>query len=201
MPPRGIPAHMAAILVLYAHPDPPASRINRAMVAAIDGLQGVTVHDLYAAYPDFFVDVGREKALLLDADIVVLQHPMNWYSAPALMKEWIDRVLERGWAFGKGGTALQGKHMLSAISTGGPPQAYEPEGYNRYSVAEFLRPFERTAVLCGMNWLPPFVFQGAFRTDDGKIRDHAEEYRKHLIALRDTGLVAVRDGGSGPEET
>ena len=178
---------MLSILILYAHHDPPASRVNRAMVAAVDGVDGVTVHDLYAAYPEFFVDVGREKATLTAADIIVLQHPLTWYSAPPLMKEWIDRVLERGWAYGKGGTALQGKQMLSAISTGGPTGAYEPDGYNRYSIDEFLRPFERTAILCGMAWLAPFVFQGAFGTDAGKIRDHAEAYRAHLMALRDGG--------------
>ena len=160
------------------------------MLAAIDGMGGVTVHDLYAAYPDFFVDVGREKGLLAGADVIVLQHPMRWYSAPSLMKEWIDRVLERGWAYGKGGTALRGKQMLAAISTGGPPEAYEPEGYNRYTIAEFLRPFERTAILCGMEWLEPFVFQGSFGTDGQAIRAHAEGYRLHLEALRDGGAAA-----------
>ncbi len=180
---------MASILVLYAHPDPHASRINRAMNAAINGIEGVIFHDLYAAYPDFFVDVAREQALLVDADVVVLQHPLYWYSAPALLKEWIDRVLERGWAYGKGGTALRGKHMLSAISTGGPPEAYLPEGYNRYSVAEFLRPFERTAQLCGINWLPPFIFQDAFGTKGEAIHAHAAGYRAHLEALHAGGVA------------
>jgi glutathione-regulated potassium-efflux system ancillary protein KefG len=178
---------LATVQIIYAHPDPAASRVNKTMVAAVDGAPGIAVHDLYAAYPDFYVDVGREKALLAAADIVVLQHPLYWYSAPALMKEWIDRVLERGWAYGKGGTALQGKKMLSAISAGGPPGAYEAEGYNKYSIDEFLRPFERTAVLCGMDWLPPFVFQGAYGTDDTKVSDHGQGYRAHLIQLQGEG--------------
>jgi glutathione-regulated potassium-efflux system ancillary protein KefG len=176
-------SEIASVQIIYAHPDPAASRVNKAMVKALDGAAGIHVHDLYAAYPDFYVDVKREKTMLLAADIIVLQHPMYWYSAPALMKEWIDRVLERGWAYGQGGTALQGKQMLSAITTGGPPEAYEPQGYNKYSIDEFMRPFEQTAVLCGIEWLPPFVFQGAYGTDDAKVSAHAQAYRAQLIAL------------------
>ena len=82
------------VLILYAHPMPRKSRANRALAEAVRGLEGVTFHDLYEAYPDFFIDVAREKALLVEHDVIVLQHPFYWYSAPALVKEWLDLVLE-----------------------------------------------------------------------------------------------------------
>src|SRR6266545_285117 len=102
------------ILILFAHPRLSGSHVQR----AVHDLPGVTFHDLYAAYPDFTIDVGHEQSLLLDHDLIVLQHPFYWYSAPAIIKEWLDLVLELGWAYGPGGTALRGKLMMNAITTG-----------------------------------------------------------------------------------
>src|SRR3546814_16430080 len=69
-------------------------------------------------------------------------------------------VLEYGWAYGNGGTALQGKDLVQAISTGGPDYAYREDGYNRYPMEDLLRPFERSATLCGLTYRPPYLFQG-----------------------------------------
>ena len=66
----------------------------------------MTFHDLYEAYPDFHIDVEREKALLEEYPRIVWQHPFYWYSTPSLMKEWFDTVLQYGWAYGKGASAL-----------------------------------------------------------------------------------------------
>ena len=112
------------------------------MTRAIDGLDGVTFHDLYRAYPGFTIDVAREQALLRDHDVIVFQHPFYWYSAPAILKEWQDLVLENGWAYGPGGTQLAGKALLSAISTGGSTEAYHHEGRNRFEVIELLAPLQ-----------------------------------------------------------
>ena len=89
----------------------------------------MTVHDLYEAYPDLDIDVAREKALLLAHDVIVWQHPFFWYSTPAILKEWQDLVLEFGWAYGPGGTALRGKLFVSAITTGGREAAYDADVY------------------------------------------------------------------------
>ncbi|MHC5048843.1 MAG: NAD(P)H-dependent oxidoreductase, partial [Planctomycetota bacterium] len=107
------PTEERRILVLFAHPAFEKSRVNRRLVGAIEQLEGVTVNDLYESYPDFDVDVEREQELLVAHEVLVLQHPLYWYSAPALLKEWIDLVLEHGWAYGAGGDALLGKKAMS----------------------------------------------------------------------------------------
>ena len=86
------------ILVLHAHPRLSASVVQRAMLRAIDGLDDVTLVDLYAEYPGLDIDVAKEQRRLLDHDVIVLQHPFYWYSSPAIIKEWQDLVLENGWA-------------------------------------------------------------------------------------------------------
>lgn len=149
------------ILLLFAHPAFHKSRINRQMVQAARDVPGVTVHDLYEAYPDFHVDVPREQATLAAHEIIVFQHPFYWYSVPALLKEWEDLVLEFGFAYGAKGTALRGKWLMSAVTTGGSDAAYHPGGANRYPVRQLLAPFELTARLCGMVYLPPFVVHGS----------------------------------------
>lgn len=171
--------------MLLAHPALHRSRVNRRLADAVRGLPGITLHDLYAAYPDLDVDVEREKTLLTGHDALVWQHPFYWYSTPALLKEWQDLVLEFGWAYGPGGHALRGKPFLSVVTTGGREVAYQHGGFNRFTVRELLAPIEQTAYLCGLAYLPPLVVHGALRLDEDEIAAQAEFYRQVLIALRD----------------
>jgi len=108
------------------------------MSESVRGLEGISHHDVYAKYPDFYIDVADEQALCQEHDVIVFQHPIQWYSCPALMKEWIDRVLTYGWAHGPGGTKLQSKAWLSATSAGWNEPDYRPDGLNRTSLHEFL---------------------------------------------------------------
>lgn len=177
------------ILILFAHPALEKSRINRQLIQAIRGLDAVTIHDLYEAYPTFHINVKDEQELLLAHDIIVFQHPFYWYSSPALLKEWQDLVLEYGFAYGHGGVALKGKKFLSSITTGGGEQAYQQQGHNYFSIREFLVPFEQTARLCGMEYLPPFVVHGTHQLQEPQqITHHAQTYRRAIAALRDNLL-------------
>ncbi len=173
------------ILILFAHPAFHKSRVQAALVAAARAVEGVTFHDLYERYYDFQIDVAHEQRLLAEHDLIVFQHPLYWYSSPALLKEWQDLVLEYGYAYGEGGTALHGKRLLSVLSAGGTEDAYGPQGYNRLPLRQLLTPFEQTANLCGMEYLPPFVVHGSRAVSPEEIRQHAEDYRRLLSELRD----------------
>ena len=171
------------VLILFAHPMPRKSRVNRALANAVRGMEDVTFHDLYETYPDFHVDVAAEQALLLEHDVLVVQHPFYWYSAPALVKEWQDLVLEHGFAYGEGGTALKGKLWQQAITTGGPSEAYEPTGYNRFTVRQLLAPFEQTAHLCGMDFLEPFIVPSALALSPAQLEAEGRRYRTLIEQL------------------
>ena len=182
---------MSRVLVLYAHPDPGRSTVNARLAAAARTLEGVTLVDLYAAYPRFKIDVEVEQARLAEHGAIVLLCPFHWYSVPALLKEWMDRTLEFGFAYGEGGDALAGKTLLAAISTGGAEEAYSREGHNRFRVRELLTPLEQTANLCRMRFLPPFVLFAALRAgEDGRLEAHVEAWRRLLAALVGDGLDA-----------
>jgi glutathione-regulated potassium-efflux system ancillary protein KefG len=180
------------ILIVFAHPSLRRSRTGRALAEAVRDLEGCTLHDLYEEYPDGDIDVEREKGLLLEHDVIVLQHPFYWYSVPPLLKEWIDLVLEFGWAYGPGGDRLRGKGWMSAITTGGGLEAYSRKGHNRYTVRELLAPVEQTGRLCGMDWLGPFAVHATHALSDTEIRQHAVDYRRLLEAVRDDRLDRKR---------
>lgn len=178
---------MARVLILFAHPALHRSRMNVALMDAVQGIDGVTFRDLYEEYPNLHIDFETEQELLLEHDIVVFQHPFYWYSAPAILKEWQDVVLEYGFAYGENGTKLAGKKLMSAITAGGPEDAYHREGYNRYTVRELLAPFDQTARLCGMDYLEPFVIHSASQLPSSEIGEWAKRYRHRIEELKSFG--------------
>ena len=179
------------VLVIVAHPQLEQSRVNRALLRSAVALEDrrvdagaprVVVRDLYALYPDYLIDTAAEQAALATASLVVWQHPIHWYSMPPLMKLWVDEVLAYGWAYGPGGRALQGKDLWLVATTGGPEESYRPDNYNRYFFDAFLPPFEQTAALCGMRFLPPLMLHGAHHAGDTEVAAHAATYAERLAS-------------------
>lgn len=182
---------MPRVLILFAHPAYQRSRINRALIQAVAGMDGVTVHDLYEAYPDYMIDVKKEQALLQEHDVIVFHHPLFWYSCPAILKEWLDLVLTHGWAYGSEGTALKGKLALQCVSAGGERESYAQHGFNRHTLRQFLASFDQTCRLCSVTWLGPFAIHGTHQLcTDQNLASHAADYRRLIEALRD-GRVDV----------
>lgn len=166
------------ILHLFAHPILEKSRVNKALTRGLKSK--VTFHDLYELYPDFNIDIDHEKSILLRHDVIIWHHPFYWYSCPPLLKQWIDMVLELGWAYGPGGTALTGKKVIQVITAGGPQVSYASSGYNQFSIREFLAPFQRTATLCHMEYLPPYVVHGTHRLTEEDIRQFKDQFHRMI---------------------
>lgn len=182
---------MNKILILFAHPALHKSRVNIRLTEAVKWLNGITFNDLYENYPDFYIDIKKEQRLLTEHDVVVWHHPFYWYSCPALLKEWIDLVLEHNFAYGREGKALAGKKILSVISTGGAAEVYSETGKNRFPISQFLIPFRQTAGLCGMEYLPPFVVHGSHLLTPPEIEHYAAQYTLLIKGLRD-GLFTTQ---------
>ena len=172
------------VYVLAAHPNLRESRVNARLQAAAAQTQGVDLNDLFASSPDYDFDVPGEQARCEAAQLIVLLHPIQWYSMPALMKLWFDEVLAYGWAYG-GGTALHGKDLWLVATTGGSEASYHPESYNRYFFDAFLPPYEQTAALCGMRFLPPMLLHGAHRAGQAEIDAHVAMFRQRLQTYPD----------------
>ncbi|PUA18320.1 NAD(P)H dehydrogenase [Glaciimonas sp. PCH181] len=181
------------ILILYAHPRPHRSRVNRRLVQAASVLPNVHLHDLYETYPDFHINVRHEQALLKDADLVIFQHPIQWYSMPALLKLWVDTVLTQGWAFGPGGDALRGKDYWLVATTGASEDAYQEKGAHQWPFSAFLPPFQQTAQLCGMHWRAPHILHGAHSVDETTLDAHLALYQERLTTYPHWPEMATSD--------
>jgi glutathione-regulated potassium-efflux system ancillary protein KefF len=175
------------ILVLVAHPAMEQSRLNRRLMRSAAAASAtpplhdrIEVRDLYALYPDYLIDADAERQALATAQLIVWQHPMHWYGMPPLMKLWLDTVLGFGWAYGPGGDALRGKDLWLVLSTGGSESSYRPDGHNRYFLDAFMPPYEQTAVLCGLRFLPPLVQHAAHQADEAELERHAQQYVQQL---------------------
>jgi glutathione-regulated potassium-efflux system ancillary protein KefG len=171
------------ILILFAHPLFEKSFVNQELVRHIPISNHITFHDLYEEYPEFDIDVKREQALLEKHDIIVWHHPMYWYSCPPLLKQWIDMVLEYDWAYGKNGNALQGKSIFQVITTGGAKENYCATGKDRFTIPELLEPFNQTAKVCKMNYLPPFVVHGTHKMNEKEAFNYGKTYAELLLFL------------------
>jgi glutathione-regulated potassium-efflux system ancillary protein KefF len=170
---------MPRTLVILAHPQLEHSRANRALADAARAA-GIELRDLYALYPDYLVDVAAEQAALAGVDLLVWLHPIHWYGMPPLMKLWLDEVFRFGWAYGPGGQALQGTDLWLATSTGGSETSYRSDGHNRFFFDAFLPPYDQTAALTGMRFLPPLVLHGAHQASADVIAAHAALFADRL---------------------
>lgn len=180
---------MRKVLIQFAHPAKAKSKMNAALRGAVENLENVTINDLYSAYPDFLIDVKKEQQICEEHDVIIFQHPFYWYSSPSIVKEWLDLVLEHGWAYGKEAKGLKDKLFLQALTAGGDDSTYRKDGYNEFTIRELTSPYLATAKLCKMKSLPPFAVLGIHRgLPDNEINSHAEDYRRIVIALRDNSI-------------
>lgn len=119
-------------------------------------------------------DVLAEQEKLDWADALILQFPLWWYSMPAILKGWVDRVYAHGFAYGVGEHSdrhwgdrfgegrFAGKRAMLIVTTGGWRAHYGPRGVNG-PIEDILFPINHGILFYpGFQVLPPFV---AYRVD------------------------------------
>ena len=174
---------MKRILVLFAHPSPRRSKLNQRLVARLQAVPNVIIRDLYELYPDFHINVAAEQALLRQADLVVMQFPIHWFGAPAIIREWQDSVLTAGFAFGPGGDALKGKNFMLVVSTGGGAASYCEGRPHGAAIESYLLPYEQTAVFCGMTPACPFIVHAARGISVEAMAETADDLANRMMQL------------------
>lgn len=178
-------------LVIFAHSDVKnASIANRLIINQLKTVDDVEIRDLYQLYPYFKIDIEAEQQAMNDADVIVFQYPFHWYSVPGLLKEWMDRVFIRGFAYGPG-RQLEGKELLISTTIGGPEESYQEGGHNLFTMSDFLKPMVQAANFTGMKFNEPVVSHSMVFIPNGEnsredIEQRAKEHADRLIKrLRD----------------
>lgn len=197
-------------------------------VQTLEGLgHSVTVSDLYAMnfkavadYDDFGPDAGghfipaaakaleadamaddikAEQARLLAADNVILQFPLWWFTVPAIMKGWIDRVFNLGFGYGVnrdwkryGDGLLADKRAMVVVTTGAAESHLSDRGVNG-DINDLLFPIQHGVLFyTGMQVLPPTLVAGAHLIDDTAYTDTVKHLRGRLETLTETEPIAYR---------
>jgi NAD(P)H dehydrogenase (quinone) len=134
-------------------------------------------------------DIRQELDKLLWADLLILNFPIFWFSAPAMLKGWIDRVLVSGICYGgkrfydQGG--LSGKKALVTVTLGGREHMFG-EGAIHGPLEDMLRPILRgTLAYVGFDVLEPFVAWHVPYISDEARKEFLTSYQQRLEHLSD----------------
>ncbi|WP_395453505.1 NAD(P)H-dependent oxidoreductase (plasmid) [Azospirillum melinis] len=154
-------------------------------------------------------DVRTEIEKLRWADTLILQFPLWWFSMPAILKGWVDRVYANGFAYGVGEHsdrrwgdrygegALAGKRAMLIVTAGGWEDHYSPRGING-PMDDLLFPINHGILhYPGYEVLPPFVVYRADRLDEAGFEQVAERLRGRMRTLATTPPLPFRRQNGG----
>ena len=149
-------------------------------------------------------DIRTEQGKLDWADTVVFQFPLWWYSMPAILKGWFDRVFVKGYAYGVldpsqpgrtlryGDGKLAGKRAQVIVTTGSPAEPLGPRGING-ELEEVLFPLlHGTLWYAGIAALPPLAIYGADHVDATQYEHAVALVQKCMDSLPDARPIPYR---------
>ena len=148
-----------------------------------------------AADHSFADDIEAEAKKLEWCDVVIFQFPLWWFSMPAPLKGWCDRVLAMNRFYGGGhfyeNGVLKGKKAIISLTTGGPEQAYIKDGFNG-DMMGVLRPIHRGIFeFCGLSVLKPEIVYAAAHLTDEQRHARIEEYKARVVGLHTEAPINV----------
>lgn len=154
-------------------------------------------------------DVQAEIEKLLWADALILQFPLWWFSMPAILKGWVERVFAYGFAYGVGEHSetrwgdrygegkLAGKRAMLIVTAGGWEEHYSARGVNG-PIDDLLFPINHGILYYpGYDILPPFVAYKVDRLDEAGFETVAERLRERMRTLQTTAPIPYRQQNGG----
>lgn len=130
-------------------------------------------------YVDKDFNVADHQELLQGHNDIILQYPIQWFYGPVILKEWLDKVLSYGFAYG-GQYALEGKKFHLAVTLGGVEEAYTQDGPNGVTVEDILKPMYATIQY--IKAIPGDIFKvhNVFGLDEARLVTIQQNYHDWL---------------------
>ncbi|MFV3333069.1 NAD(P)H-dependent oxidoreductase [Pseudomonas sp. NY15437] len=154
-------------------------------------------------------DIAAEQDKLRWADTVILQFPLWWFSMPAILKGWVERVYAYGFAYGVGEHSdarwgdrygegnLAGKRAMLVVTTGGWASHYGPRGING-PIDDLLFPIHHGVLFYpGFDVLPPYLVYRTSRVDAERYAQIEQELGARLDSLQTTAPIPFRRQNGG----
>lgn len=141
-------------------------------------------------------DVGEDLDRVFDADLLVLSFPLWWFSLPAILKGWIDRVFVMGAVSGGGvgvfGTAaLRGRRAVALVTTGGSAEVFTDTGLFG-SMDDFLFHINRGIFeFVGYDALAPIITYGPAHLNQPERTRALDDVRRAFDAIDERSTAAT----------
>lgn len=135
-------------LIVLAHPEYEDSNTQQFLIASTKNLEDVRVRYLNEEK----IDKIKEKEFLKEVDRIIFQFPMYWYSAPFLLKRWLDEVFDDSLI----ANGLKNKELGLVVTMGLSQEDFAAGRSEKFTLSEIFRPFEALANKCQMTYLPIF---------------------------------------------
>lgn len=147
----------------------------------------------------FSPEVAGEIGKLLRADFLLLQFPMWWFSMPAILKGWVDRVFAFGSVYDFGQTwengVLAGRRAMLSVTTSAPAAAFAPDGRNG-DIERILWPIHAGMLaIVGYRVMPPFVTHGIPFVGEAEMDAELARYQQMLERLDETPPLFFHPAG------
>lgn len=134
-------------------------------------------------------DIQQEIDKVMHCDLLLLCFPVYWYSMPAILKGWIDRVFVSGVFYGgrrifdKGG--MRGKRAMICATLGGRERMFSAEGIHDDLRTLFLPLLKGTLGYTGFEVLAPYFAYHVPYLDDEARRNILMDWRQTLAEIGD----------------
>ena len=188
--------HQLQLTDLYATQFSPVSdRSNFSSVLDVDYFKQ-QLEEGYATQVNGFSElINTEQEKVEWCDLIIWQFPLWWFSVPAILKGWVDRVFAMERFYGQGKMyetgVMIGKRAMLSLTTGGPQVAYL-EGGLQGDLNGILRPLQRGIFqFVGFSVLEPQVVFGPARLSADQRRDELNRWKERLNHVFDEAPIEV----------
>ncbi|BCD70869.1 NAD(P)H-dependent oxidoreductase [Helicobacter suis] len=193
---------MQKILVISGHPNLKTSKVTKIILEKMaKALPNTDFLYLDTTYPDYQIDVAREYARLVRYDVIILQFPITWHSAPSLLKRYIDDLLFYNFATDSKGGKLKGKKLMLSVTAARHQDIYQESGYAKCTLDQCLYCFDIIARDARMEKLPNVYIYGmgySVHSEVTKLETLTDLHVKKVQEILETGKTT---GGVKPPIT
>jgi len=161
-----------------------------------DALQYDREQKLASQRHTFVDDIQTEIDKVLACDLLILQFPLWWFSVPAIMKGWIDRVFVNGTVYGAGGMrfnngGLKGRRAMLTLTTGCFPEMMEEDGLLGQRDVILWHLQHGTFGYSGLDVLQPFIGWSIQYTDEARRSEYLDQYEQRLRGIEHENAMAT----------
>lgn len=174
---------MGKTVLILAHPNLEQSTMNNYLIEKLKKEHlNLEIHHIDQLYPTGEIDVAAEKEMLMSADLIMFQFPIFWYNAPHSLRNWLEVMLEKDWAYGAN-FALTGKKIILIMTAGGTEATYQYNHSNSRNIENYMYGFYEMFRTVRTDYVDSFyIFESNANLEGDRLPN---EYKQYLHFIQE----------------